>query len=426
MKRKTTNKEILPKAIAQIINEKKIQGSNVKADTFRNYDDLMLLELSRLEQYGEPFCNELKCISKNIRKHLWNDNTNSVQLYSIIQNMNLVIDWMQKYLPIDLLWELNIGAEYLDILYKKRYAYNRSVAKEVFEKIYDEVQTVHSSKIIEKQWKNILESVDGKKCFIDTFDEFFVNAFEKYPEMFFKKLTAENILCRMVKDGDCNEDRFIPLAKSSCQNRWNPPGKSFLYMAYGEEQHPYNDDLTLEEYVCLLECRTERNTACSFCRFVPEVEGHIIDLSHNGMEFSKYASILDAHMEELTKKGLNILLNDSKLLSRRHDEKYVRLRVNQITDELKISDNILMGSSAKRYLQIMCTSIFKKVDGTEEEKAEAYRSFHILSEYLQDKGVTGIIFPCTRTEKVQGRNIVLFNPADAKPIKSSIKRYFYK
>ena len=244
--------------------------------------------------------------------------------------------------------------------------------------------------------------------------------------MFFKKLTTEDVLCRMVKDEDCNEDRFIPLAECSCQNRWNPPGKSFLYMAYGEVQHPYDDDLTLEEYVCLLECRTERNTACSFCRFIPEVEGHIIDLSHNGMEFSKYVSILDDHMEELTKEGLSVLLKDSELLERRHDEKYVRLRVNQITNQLKISDNILMGSSAKRYLQILCTSIFKKVDGTEEEKAEAYRSFHILSEYLQEKGVTGIIYPCTRDEKVQGRNIVLFNIADAKPIEGSIKRYFYK
>ena len=62
MKKKTTNNEILPKVIAEIINEKKIQGNNVKADTVRNYDDLILLELSRLEQYGEPFCNELKCI----------------------------------------------------------------------------------------------------------------------------------------------------------------------------------------------------------------------------------------------------------------------------------------------------------------------------------------------------------------------------
>lgn len=45
--------------------------------------------------------------------------------------------------------------------------------------------------------------------------------------------------------------------------------------------------------------------------------------------------------------------------------------------------------------------------------------------YLERKGVTGIIYPCTRTNKVVGKNLVLFNPADAKPIAESIREVIY-
>ncbi len=37
------------------------------------------------------------------------------------------------------------------------------------------------------------------------------------------------------------------------------------------------------------------------------------------------------------------------------------------------------------------------------------------------KGVTGIIYPCTRTRKINGKNLVLFNPNDAVPIDNSIR-----
>ena len=62
---------------------------------------------------------------------------------------------------------------------------------------------------------------------------------------------------------------------------------------------------------------------------------------------------------------------------------------------------------------------------TDVLKEEAYRSFHILSEYLESRGVTGIIYPCTRTNKVVGKNVVLFNIHDATPIDGSIREIIY-
>ena len=74
---------------------------------------------------------------------------------------------------------------------------------------------------------------------------------------------------------------------------------------------------------------------------------------------------------------------------------------------------------------MVCNTIYKKVEEDDVGKEKAYKSFHILSTYLESKGVTGIIYPCTRTNKVVGKNLVLFNPADAKPIEKSIREVVY-
>ena len=95
-------------------------------------------------------------------------------------------------------------------------------------------------------------------------------------------------------------------------------------------------------------------------------------------------------------------------------------------DKNPVDKNVLEESYAKQYLKMVCNCIYKKVDETDEDKREkAYKSFQILSKYLEDKGVNGIIYPCTRTKKIIGKNLVLFNVNDAVPIESTIREYQY-
>ena len=87
---------------------------------------------------------------------------------------------------------------------------------------------------------------------------------------------------------------------------------------------------------------------------------------------------------------------------------------------------MLEESYAKQYLKMVCNCVYKKVDEIDEDKKKkAYKSFHVLSEYLENKGVTGIIYPFTRTNKIMGKNLVLFNVKDAEPIGSSIRELAY-
>lgn len=78
-------------------------------------------------------------------------------------------------------------------------------------------------------------------------------------DKFFHKLKDTDVLCRVVDDKlPINRERFIPFDKSYAYNRWNPPGKSFLYLSFGEEEKEYSSELRLSEYICLEEYRAKR------------------------------------------------------------------------------------------------------------------------------------------------------------------------
>lgn len=109
--------------------------------------------------------------------------------------------------------------------------------------------------------------------------------------------------------------------------------------------------------------------------------------------------------------------------TKRSVKRYIKKNV----DETIIDRSIIEKAIAKTYLKMVCNTIYKKVDEDDNAgKEKAYKSFHILAGYLESKGITGIIYPCTRTKKIIGKNLVLFNRYDAVPIKDSIREIIYK
>lgn len=51
--------------------------------------------------------------------------------------------------------------------------------------------------------------------------------------------------------------------------------------------------------------------------------------------------------------------------------------------------------------------------------------FTFLSEYLENKGVTGIIYPCTRDNTISGKNLVLFRKEEVVSVENSIREIIY-
>ncbi len=397
------------------------QGYSVLQPEYKDdYNKLILYELTKLENLSEEYIEELSVLSKGIRKYLWYS-CDARLLYNTLFQLNEIYKLLfENIKSVDLI------LEYITHL-STHFTGNDKI--DVFEKMRDDVCLTNAKVIISKKWESILSSDNGSKSFLDLFDDIFTNAIMHNETAFYVELTETDVLCRMVKEKDCDETRFIPWPNKA-YNRWNPPGKTYLYLSYSKENCSFNEDLTINEYVCLLECRTKTGEDCCFVRFRPTNKGRILDLSYNDVTLQDYRKELSNYDKEIKHSILDSLVKDAEFIRKLKGAKSSKAkkliidRVERICrTEYKTKDYLSLNLS-KQILKMICQSIYTKVDEESDEgKEKAYRSFHLLSEYLESKGITGIIYPCTRTDKIIGKNIVLFSMDDATPINGSIKKY---
>lgn len=391
-----------------------------------NYNMLILGELQRLEDLSSEYKAILILISKRIRRDLWQCGKNDVMLYKMLNECGKQLDMAYKgpdqYMEQDF-------TDY--ILSLKPYSLFLGVHLQpyYFEKFVSDVRLENSRNIIEKQWDNIICAAENSdKAFIDIFDDVFSKCIDQYDDVFFHTLSDSDVLCRVVPEWGWDESRFIPWDNIDNMNRWNPPGKTYLYLSFDESERKYNDELSVSEYICLEEYRAEKDNKYSFCYFKPIKKGRILDLSYNDVELWKIEMALDRYQEIVKDLFVNSTFSDQAELKKMGTTKRsVKRYIKKNVDETIIDRSIIEKAIAKTYLKMVCNTIYKKVDEDDNAgKEKAYKSFHILAGYLESKGITGIIYPCTRTKKIIGKNLVLFNRHDAVPIKDSIREIIYK
>lgn len=380
----------------------------------------IILELDKLEKFSPKYKAELRLLSKKIRKDFWDNN--DANLLNLLVLANRVID--QKY-PDRNVCTYELLEDYIDTIKIFGAIYVPKLTVSYYEKLSDEIRLENARVIIEEKWDIINSSTDSEKSFLEIFDDVFTNCIDKHNDAFFYPLKKTDVLCRVVNGWGHNTDRFIPWPNKA-QNRWNPPGRTYLYLSFSEAPQIYSDKFSLNEYICLEEYRAKKDEKYSFCLFEPLVEGKILDLSYNDVELAEIIRSMDIHGREIKKQVFSELIADSKKVEqyRKKPEKLEKDIKNK-TDKY-LNRKIVEDAVAKQYLKMVCNTIYKKVDEKDDAgKEKAYKSFHILSLYLEKKGVTGIIYPCTRTNKIVGKNLVLFNPNDAKPITESIREVIY-
>lgn len=388
-------------------------------------DHNMLIELDRLEKLTNNYAHEMQYLSKRIRKDIWIPGKNSQKLAYFLNKITTVFAQINEIVGEDTFFTLDTVIEYVKNLAKFSIFYNTSLDIRYFNELINDIQLEGAAYLVEQQWKDIYSSEDGYKSFLDIFDDIFTKCINLYKDKFFHELKDGDVLCRVVDGWGHNKERFIPWP-SKTHNRWNPPGRQFLYLSFSETEMPYSDQLSVNEYICLEECRAKIGNEYSFCHFKPQVKGNILDLSYNDVSMSSIKNIVDDYMNSSVRKAVDELLANPKAYERYQNKKKLKKDISAFMDRNPLDKSILEESYAKQYLKMVCNCIYKKVDENDEDKKElAYKSFHILSSYLESKGVTGIIYPCTRTKKIAGKNLVLFNVNDAVPIESSIREYRY-
>lgn len=387
----------------------------------------MLSELDFIEHFSNDRSLEFLFISNRIRKDLWN-NKNTALLAHVLHCINSVYKLFLELLDDDVSSLIINPGEYVKLLEKYRFYYNSPQPPEYYIQFSDDLQLYSSALIIEEQWKNISSSGDGLKSFIEIFDDIFTQCMNLHKDKFFHPLSETDNLCRAVKDVGCKKERFIPYPTKT-QNRWNPPGTQFLYLSFSTREEAYTKDLSINEYVCLLELRASKGEIYSFCNFQANKPGNILDLSYNDMTLSDTRKIVDRHCNILVSDVVSDMLNDSSSVkhAKSQNKKKILKDIKKHMTMRPLQQEIIEEAYAKQYLIVVCSCIYKKVDETDEaKKALAYKSFQILCEYLKTKGVTGIIYPCTRTKEIVGKNLVLFDVNDANPMENTIREFFYK
>lgn len=406
---------------SKVLQNKEKQGYAVRTWAEPNYNNELISELTKLENGNIELNDELRAVSVFIRTKLWKDN--SKELYYFLRRLNNIFQLFSGLLHQPLVFNFEFLIEYIRLLASRRDSYHCSIDTIKFEELIDKVISIRNGKVIKDQWNNVLSG--GLDTFIEVFDDAFSTVFTAYPDAFFISLKHEDILSRCVVEKSCTEDRFVPWPNKVHNNRWNPPGKTYLYTALKEQKiENCPSDLSGGEYICLHECRIEAETDVCFCDFMPECGGKILDLSYNDVSLYQFRHMIDEECDRNADGILSVLLNDQVLFTRRDDEDYVKTRIEAEMKKHPTSERVLMVSIAKQYLKEICDCIYSKVDEKDEKgKERAYKSFHTLANYLELKGVAGIVYPCTRLAGMAGKNIVLFNIHEAKPVKSSIRPY---
>ena len=413
----------------EIIQQKNNQGRNALADDCTvDYRLQMLLALAEIENANPEHKEELKELSKFIRNKLWNDseNSNTRALFYIVREINNAFSFVADIVGFSLVYGIDGIIEYISLLAKYKTIYFADAEIYIFEEIIDKVIEIDSGRIIRKQWDDVLGSSDGMECFLRVFDDIFSSAIEKYRHKFLVHLDETNRLSRCVIENQCNELRFIPWPNNS-YNRWNPPGKTYLYLSFkNQEIQGTPEGITGGQYICLLECRVAHNTDVCFCDFCVKSNGPILDLSYNDTSLYTFRKMLLDEENRVVKGSIGRLLLDEDVFLHRDDAEYIRSKIIKDIEEHPFSKKLISESVAKQYLKCICSCIYEKVDESNaEQKEKAYKSFHILAEYLESKGIAGIVYPCTRTIGMMGKNLVLFNIKDAAPIAGTVKQYHY-
>ena len=226
------------------------------------YSIFILQKLQKLESLSSKYEDILRLISKRIRRDLWNTGKNDFMLYKMLDECGkqLENDYKEKGeytedIFIDFIGYLRTYTIFLGVNLPPFY----------FEKFVSDVRLENARVIIEKQWDDILNvSENSDKAFIDIFDDVFSKCMEKYEDVFLYSLSEDDVLCRVVPDWNWGISRFVPWDNASTVNRWNPPGKTYLYLSFETKEKVYSEDLSINEYICLEEYRAKKGKSIHF------------------------------------------------------------------------------------------------------------------------------------------------------------------
>ena len=371
----------------------------------------VISELHKLETWSDEQKELLEHISKFLRNKIW-PIVGETWMFSTLSEVNLLV------------LKLPCTVEAIEFYLEKLSNYASIFGpktKDLFEKEQEAINILAAKRLLELQWKDILSPAGDAASFSSVFNLFYEQCIASYPEQFFISAPEIAACYRAVSDPDADAKRFTPLPNKT-QNRWNPPGKTYLYLSYEEtDTVEVNSCYTHSQHTCLLEKRASAGKPYAVCRFKLKDGLHILDLSYNDTTFDALRRIMENTFElachELESEWTPTNPEKMKLFieSREGFTGLLSKAISESFHQVNLNEAICV-SLGKQYLKLVCDTVIRPIDDS-VDKEEQYRSFWQLATILEAKGVDGIVYPSTRMEliKLVAKNLVLFDVGDATP-----------
>ena len=197
------------------------------------------------------------------------------------------------------------------------------------------------------------------KSIIDLLDDFFETCVEKYPDIFLIKGNELGTLTRCRRGSfKMEKDVFPPsleLAESkNIVNRWNPPGRRYLYMAHSLN-NSFVTERTENEYTCFHEMRAKKGEEYTFADFeVISGSGDkgFLNMDYTGLEQSDIETYYDNVICDEAQTIANAMIETGVFLT----EEQLRLIAGKGTQKLAA------GYVGKSILLPICQTIFTPID----------------------------------------------------------------
>lgn len=411
----------------------------MKDDYYSMITDSIILELDKMERLiGTSYSSVMMRFSRFLRQEVWTKN-NAVLLNAILQTLNIIVDLFYKEVPME---------EYeLIVTYIRHFKYTWikfapfHPTMQQWSNIERKVDELITGIIIKKQWDILNPYVNTDK------EEFNKDLLTIFGSMYQNSIIHnEEVFTRIYKDikymyrgapGRHNYTRLLPNPQYARLNRWNPAGRCFVYAAIEDDYNLFDkkNNILHGEMICLEELRTKYGQEVTLCEleFVRNaLNKRVFDFSYNDISILTIESQTQEEQMLLTKEIIDSIRlqvdNKSQSMLTGDIEKLVAREVRKrAPDTLTITGKY----ATKTLLKMISDTIYKPLDSVEDTdpmvKERCYGAFHVVADYIEKMGYSGIIYPSTRATLINqvGKNIVLFNYNDITFKPGSLKTITY-
>lgn len=387
----------------------------------------MIVECTRMEDILSSYKVLMMKLGAVVRNKVWKKSDEESLAYVLFCCNNIFS------ILIDAIGEhVQFADLYLRILVKYWNLYANDKCDGEFDVIYTMIHSVIADEITKDQWERINpyykfdysdDDLYGKK-FTEVLGDFMSNVDVSASKEFF---IEEEKLGRLVRarrgNHSLGEDIYPPSIETAIDqniiNRWNPPGKRYLYLAFETEG-------VSPDEVCLEEIRSKVGESITLVDFKVKENARkkrLLNLAYEGVNDIEIEADISEMLDDIVQADVEQVKTDAVL------GKYnIDITINNVMkaneEKIKTLANIYIG---RKLLSTICRVIFIPLDKDEDcdsdLKDKCYKSFHILAQYLEENNIDGVVYPSTRMmlKGKAGINVVLFDPEDAEPIQSTLR-----